>query len=75
MERTFVLSDATIWRPDPVKPVGHVERGSLLVRDGRLESVGAGPLPEGLPVVEAGGRLVTPGLVDCHTHPGFARRP
>lgn len=40
--------------------------------DGRITTVGTGTPPEGLAeaetVVSAGGRLVTPGLVDAHTH-------
>ncbi|WP_125257480.1 imidazolonepropionase [Brevundimonas fluminis] len=50
---------------------GAVEDGALLVRDGRLAWVG--PRAE-LPAHDAertqrlGGRWVTPGLIDCHTH-------
>lgn len=58
---------------DPAGGLGLVEDGALLVRDGRIAY--AGPLA-GLPTaaaagaepVDCGGRLVTPGLIDCHTH-------
>ncbi|WP_245496434.1 imidazolonepropionase [Lichenibacterium ramalinae] len=58
---------------DPAGGLGLVEDGALLVRDGRIAY--AGPLA-GLPAaaaagaepVDCGGRLVTPGLIDCHTH-------
>ncbi len=53
---------------------GLVEDGALAWKDGRIAFAGAradlpasdGPLAA--EVVQAGGRLVTPGLVDCHTH-------
>ncbi|MFT4197749.1 MAG: imidazolonepropionase [Pseudoxanthomonas sp.] len=51
---------------------GLVEDGALAWRDGVIVYAGAdaglpGSLRD-LPAEEAGGRLVTPGLVDCHTH-------
>lgn len=48
-----------------------IDRGALRVREGRIAWVGPmGPLweDEGVPVVDAEGALVTPGLIDCHTH-------
>ena len=41
----------------------------LLIEDGRIAQVGSGPPPElEAEVFDAQGRLVTPGLVDAHTH-------
>lgn len=58
---------------DPAGGLGLVADGALLVRDGRI--VFAGPasdlpsnLARGVEVIDCGGRLVTPGLIDCHTH-------
>ena len=50
--------------------------GAVLVRDGRIEKVGARqeiePLIEaGCEVIDAGGRVVMPGFVDAHAHPVF----
>ncbi len=54
--------------------LGLVEDGSVGCVDGRIAFVGAG-LADGWTadeVIELEGRLVTPGLIDCHTHLVFA---
>ena len=51
--------------------LGIIERGWVRTRGARIESIGAGdgPMPmAGERVIDAQGRLVTPGFVDCHTH-------
>ncbi len=54
-----------------------IHDGAMLVRDGRIEAVGArsdieGHLNHDMQVIDAGGRVVTPGFVDAHTHLVFA---
>lgn len=54
-----------------------IEDGAMLVRDRRIERVGARreiePLVEADgEVIDAGGRVVMPGFVDAHAHPVFA---
>ena len=51
------------------------ENAALLVSDGRIAWLGRG---RGLradadvaEVVDCAGRLITPGLIDCHTHPVY----
>jgi putative selenium metabolism protein SsnA len=46
------------------------QQGYLVVAEGRLEEVGAGPAPQvaGARVIDAEGRLLTPGLVNAHAH-------
>ncbi len=39
----------------------------LLIEGGRISAVRAAP-PPGVRVVELGGRVLMPGLIDCHTH-------
>ncbi|MCX7646110.1 MAG: imidazolonepropionase [Rhodobacteraceae bacterium] len=54
---------------------GLVERGAVAIAGGRIAWVGAGrDLPAGTPGehIDLCGRLVTPGLIDCHTHAVFA---
>ena len=47
---------------------GLIERGWLRIADGRITALGAGE-PEGADMAQdLGGRLVTPALIDCHTH-------
>jgi imidazolonepropionase-like amidohydrolase len=48
---------------------GTIQDGSLLIRGGKIAQVGQNLLiPDGARVVNATGRYVTPGLIDCHSH-------
>ena len=50
-----------------------VPRGDVLVVDGKIGSVGENlAAPEGTEVIDAAGRVVMPGFVDCHTHACWA---
>ncbi|MBP7000088.1 imidazolonepropionase [Amaricoccus sp.] len=50
-------------------PYELIERGAVALRDGRVAWVGpAAEAPGGVTAEDLGGRLVTPGLIDCHTH-------
>lgn len=67
----FVIVDATLVRPDPSGLCVRVEPGrSVVVADGRVAKVSDAPVA-GLVRVEARGRLLSPGLVDAHTHATF----
>ena len=50
-----------------------IDNGSVLLQDGKIAGVGAeGALeaPEGALTVDAGGKWVTPGIIDIHSHLG-----
>jgi len=61
---------------DAPQPYGLVDDGALAVEDGRIAWVGPrAELPAQLgggTVHDAQGALVTPGLIDCHTHLVYA---
>src|SRR5215468_10684180 len=47
-----------------------IERGAVVVRDGKIVSVGAAAAPaaNGGRTIDAGGKTVMPGLIDAHRH-------
>jgi imidazolonepropionase-like amidohydrolase len=48
-----------------------IENGTILIKDGKFEYVGENiQIPESFGVVDASGKIVTPGLIDVHTHLG-----
>ncbi|AMG93925.1 MULTISPECIES: imidazolonepropionase [Citrobacter] len=73
-----LLPDDTLWRnlrlatldPAQTAPYGLLDHHALIIREGRVLAI----VPEAsLPTAHANthdlqGRLVTPGLIDCHTH-------
>jgi imidazolonepropionase len=52
-------------------PYGAIEDAAILIRDGRIAWVGPRadlPVHKAVETDRLGGRWVTPGLIDCHTH-------
>src|SRR5712664_2873503 len=43
---------------------------SVAIADGRIEAIGANDEIDrtGVPVIDAGGAVIVPGMVDCHSH-------
>jgi imidazolonepropionase len=69
-----IWRNARIVTLDPkLSGLGVIENGAIAVQAGRIAFVGRQadlPLPmlEAAEVVDCGNRVVTPGLIDCHTH-------
>jgi len=68
----FAIRNATLLTAaGPVIP-----NGTILVRDGKIVAVGAAvDVPAGTTVIDAGGKFVTPGIVDDHSHLGVYAAP
>lgn len=77
--RLVTLSGPAGPRVGPaMRDLGIIEDGALIIKDGRITHVGQrwdieakfeAETPDGAEVLDCGGRAVTPGLVDAHTHP------
>ncbi|MEQ9694811.1 imidazolonepropionase [Shimia sp. SDUM112013] len=75
MTTLTLLTNAVLATMAPSEqPYGLIEAGAMVLSGGRIEWVGPGDaLPAGnYNVQDLGGRLVTPGLIDAHTHVVFA---
>src|SRR5690606_15655770 len=48
---------------------GTIENGSILIEDGKIAQIGrALAAPADAELIDAEGRFVTPGIIDCHSH-------
>ena len=59
------IKGGTIWTG-----MGQViEGGSILVRDGKIAAIGKDLTPpDGIPVIDATGKFIMPGIIDAHSH-------
>ncbi|WP_417485345.1 amidohydrolase family protein [Maricaulis salignorans] len=66
--RSYLITNASLLDP----ATGSVQaNGHVMVIDGRIDLVGTGPLParpDGIAQIDAGGRVLMPGLIDVHVH-------
>ena len=67
----MLLRNATLATMDPATPYGLVEHGAVLIDGGRIAWVGPDADAPGGPSEDLQGRLITPALIDCHTHVVF----
>ncbi|MEJ2218685.1 MAG: amidohydrolase family protein, partial [Gemmatimonadota bacterium] len=66
--QTVVITNARIY---PVAG-SMIERGSVLIRDGRIAAVGPDvQVPQGARVIDGSGKVVTPGLLDSNSQIGL----
>jgi 5-methylthioadenosine/S-adenosylhomocysteine deaminase len=61
----YLIKNATLWAAADAEPV---DGGSVLVRGGRIAAVGRKLPDRARTVIDAGGSLVMPGLVQTHAH-------
>ena len=64
LAQTYVIRGGTVMTVSKGTFVG-----SVVVKDGKIVEVGPNvTAPEGATVIDATGRFVTPGIIDCHSH-------
>lgn len=62
----LLIRDATVYT---MAESGILERGDVLIREGKIVEVGSSlSAPRGVPVITGEGRYVLPGLIDAHSH-------
>jgi imidazolonepropionase-like amidohydrolase len=67
---SVLVRNATIWTQGPQ---GVMENADMLVERGQISRVGRNlTAPAGAMVIDAGGRHVTPGIIDPHLHASIA---
>ncbi len=68
----MLIRNARIWTGGRD---GIIEKGEILIRKGRIAHIGqdkGGQPPRGAVVIDAGGKNITPGMIDCHSHTGIS---
>jgi imidazolonepropionase len=73
-KRTRIWRNARLATISPSLPgLGVVEQGAVVANEGRIIFAGQdaelpAELKRGTEIIDCGGRWITPGLIDCHTH-------
>jgi len=71
MPADFVIKNGKV-----VTPMGVLENGAVAVSNGKIVSVGSETvMPTANRVVDASGKVLIPGVIDMHTHPGSGFKP
>ncbi|VXD10503.1 amidohydrolase family protein [Marinoscillum sp. 108] len=65
VQETILFKNATVWT---LEGDGKLEGADVLVKAGKIASVGKGLAGEGAKVVDATGKHITPGIIDEHSH-------
>ena len=67
----ILVKNATIWT---CGPDGNLLKADLLVENGKISKIGVAlKTPPDALVINANGKHLTPGLIDCHSHTGISR--
>ena len=68
---TILVKNATIWTSGPK---GNLDNADLLIKNGRISKIGKSlKPPKGAIGIDASGKHVTAGLIDCHSHMAMSR--
>ncbi len=63
--KLVAITNATIMTANK----GTIQKGTIVIRDGKIAAVGANvAVPAGAQVIDGNGRFVTPGIIDAHSH-------
>ena len=63
--KLVAITNATIMTANK----GTIQKGTIVIRDGKIAAVGADvAVPAGAQVIDGNGRFVTPGIIDAHSH-------
>lgn len=66
-----LVRNATVWTS---ADTGILEQTDMLVRNGTIAQIGRNlAAPTGAVIIDATGKHLTPGLIDCHSHTGIDR--
>ncbi len=68
MNDTYAITNGRL-----ITPSGVIERGSLIIRGKRIDSVGTQSPPPGIEIIDARNAWVLPGLIDLHVMGGFGQ--
>ncbi|HEY2410852.1 MAG TPA: amidohydrolase family protein [Pirellulaceae bacterium] len=64
--KIVAFKNATTWT---CGPAGIIQNGTIVVRDSKIAAIGKDvTIPDGAEIVDAEGRYITPGIIDCHSH-------
>ncbi|MBL8990471.1 MAG: amidohydrolase family protein, partial [Phycisphaerae bacterium] len=70
-----LIVNATVWTAGPA---GVIPDGEIVIKRGKIDYVGPKRSPRPEPpldgiIIDARGKHVTPGIIDCHSHTGISR--
>ncbi|NOZ07934.1 MAG: amidohydrolase family protein [FCB group bacterium] len=62
----LLIRNGTLWT---CEPDGILENTDMLIEGGKIKKIGRNlRAPRGAKVIDAAGKQITPGLIDCHAH-------
>jgi len=76
-QQNLIITGATLWTCKDGTTETVVEDGAVVVSEGRISYVGPSAsmprLPGEFKTIDAKGKFITPGIIDCHSHTGISK--